>query len=41
MAFGMTEAMISLFALIQILIGLEIGIIDKALVEEHSSLEED
>ena len=41
MAFGMVEAMTLLFLLIQMLIGLEIGMIEKELVEEHFSLEKD
>ena len=41
MAIGMIEVMISFFALIQILIVPKIGMIEKALVEEHSFLEED
>ena len=41
MKFGITEAMNLLFVLIQMLIGLEIGMIEKTPVAEHSSLEED
>ena len=38
MAFGMIEVMISLFVIILMLIGQEIEMIGKALVEEHSFL---
>ena len=41
MAFGMKKVMISLFALIHMLIGLEIGMTKKAPVEENFFLEED
>ena len=41
MAFGMTKEINLLFVLIHMLIGLEIGMTEKALVEEHFSLEED
>ena len=41
MVYGMIEVVILLFVLIVMLIGKEVWMIEKTLVEEHSFLEED